>query len=169
MLYDGPAIVITGFMCSGKSTIAAAVAKSLSCTFIDLDAFVLQQTGRTPGQIIDQDGEESFRLIEARALSIVLTIKAAPVIALGGGAWIRPENRQLIQRVHAKSFWLDAPFDLCWRRLSHNVNRPLARDIIAARTLYECRLPIYRLAEFRIDVSNKAVDRIADEIIQSSR
>ncbi len=116
-MYAGPPIVITGFMGSGKSTIAAAVADELSCPLIDLDDVVTRKTGRTPREIIDDEGERSFRLTEAYALESVMRGRQSVVIALGGGTWLNEQNRQLIENYKAVTFWLDAPFELCWSRI----------------------------------------------------
>lgn len=153
-------------MCSGKSTVAAAVAAQLSASFVDLDEVVTQQVGKSPAKIIDDDGEEEFRRLETKFLNDVLKAGSA-VIALGGGTWIKPVNRELIRSYHAVTFWLDAPFDLCWRRITaESTDRPLGRDSAVARRLYEMRRGSYELADRRIDANeNKSVAEIAAEIV----
>ena len=167
-MYQGPPIVITGFMCSGKSTVAAAVASQLSCPLIDLDRVIAEQTGRTPQEIIDHDGEESFRLIESDSLARVLGKPSSSVIALGGGAWISNYNRDLIEKARGITFWLDSSFEQCWSRIKvSNDSRPLARDENEARELFGFRKPYYALAKYRIDANAKSVTQVAAEIIQS--
>src|SRR5215510_4820995 len=88
-------IVITGFMGCGKSKIARALARNLDLAMVDLDESITARTGRAPAQLINEDGERAFRRIETDTLRDVLRSGAAGVIALGGGAWIEAENREL--------------------------------------------------------------------------
>ncbi|MGI8897842.1 MAG: shikimate kinase, partial [Pyrinomonadaceae bacterium] len=110
-------IVITGFMGAGKSTVARALARRLDTQMVDLDIEILKQEKRSARQIIEEDGEPSFREIETRVLREVLPTNVAGVIALGGGAWTLPRNRDLITSAGGISVWLDAPFNLCWQRI----------------------------------------------------
>ena len=167
-MYQGPPIVITGFMGSGKSTIAEVVARQLSCPLIDLDKVIADQTGRTPQEIIDDDGEESFRVIESDSLTRILNTPGSSVIALGGGAWISNHNRELIEKARAITFWLDTSFEECWERIEvSNDSRPLARNQNEARELFGLRKPYYALAQYRIDANGKTVTEIAAEITRS--
>src|SRR5437870_9118375 len=81
-------IVILGFMGCGKTTVAKELARQLDCNFVDLDSFLTEREGRSPAEIIEQDGEPAFRQIESLALTEVLKDRDARVIALGGGTWI---------------------------------------------------------------------------------
>lgn len=151
-------IVIIGFMGSGKTTIARELALLLKCEAIDLDEFIRERKGRTPGEIIDQSGEETFRQIETETLTHTFLTEIsgppAPVIALGGGTWMLQRNRDLINKHQGLVIWLDAPFDLCWKRIQANgIDRPLARDETKARMLYADRRPQYALAKFQLQVS----------------
>lgn len=161
-------IVITGFMCAGKTTVAAALARQLDCAMIDLDAHVTEIAHRTPQQIINTDGEPRFREIETRALRDALENADARVIALGGGAWSLERNRALISEYNCLTVWLDAPFALCWRRIEATKDaRPLARDRQHARQLYDARRALYALAALRIEIDehNTDADETATRII----
>lgn len=159
-------IIITGFMGAGKTAVAAALARRLACAMIDLDQLIKEREGRTPQMIIDEDGEPMFREIESAALRDALAIKTARIIALGGGTWTRSANRALINEHDAFTIWLDAPFELCWRRImSGNLSRPLARDFESARRLYDERRAVYDQATLRVRVDEeKSADAIAAEI-----
>lgn len=148
----GP-IVITGFMGCGKTDVARALARRLNLAMVDLDEMIAEQEGRTAAQLIVAEGEHVFRAIETRILRELLHSGAARVIALGGGAWITDENRQLISQHSGLSVWLDTPFDLCWQRIeaSHD-DRPLGRTREQAQELYRARQPIYQLATIRVPV-----------------
>jgi len=160
-------LIIVGFMGSGKTTIAREVARRLNCAAIDLDDFITTSTGRSPAEIIQQDGEPGFREIETRLLDEVLRQNSATVIAAGGGAWTIPENRRLISKVGAKTVWLDAPFELCWKRIQSNEEaRPLAPSREAADQLYQNRRPVYELADLRIAIAeDDSVDEVAARIV----
>lgn len=146
-------IVITGFMGCGKSRIARALAQHLNVSVIDLDERITARTGRTPAQLIDEDGEPAFRRIETDTLREVLDAGEAGVIALGGGAWIEDANRELINQYSCASVWLDVPFDVCWARIeTAGEDRPLGRTRAQATALYERRWPVYQLAKIHVPV-----------------
>jgi shikimate kinase len=98
----------------------------------------------------------------------VLEHGPAHVIATGGGAWTLERNRALAAAHACLSVWLDAPFDLCLRRILEGggpSDRPFARDSERARVLYEQRLAAYRLADLRVLVTPHAgVEELAAEI-----
>jgi len=160
-------LIIVGFMGSGKTTIAREVARRLNCVVIDLDDFITTSTGRSPAEIIQQDGEPGFREVETRLLDEVLRQNSTAIIAAGGGAWTIPENRRRISKVGAKTVWLDAPFELCWKRIQSNEEaRPLAPSREAADQLYQNRRPVYGLADLRIAIADgESVDEVAARIV----
>ena len=147
-------IVITGFMGCGKSKIARALARDLDVVMVDLDESITALTGRTPAELINEDGERAFRRIESDTLRDVLRSgTAAGVIALGGGAWIEAENRELIKQHGCASVWLDVPFEVCWSRIeSAGEDRPLGKTRSQAEALFERRRPVYQLADFHVAV-----------------
>ena len=123
-------IVIVGFMGCGKTAVAKELSRQLDSKFIDLDSFITERNGRSPAEIIQQDGETLFREIETLALRDVLQDRKASSIALGGGTWTIPANRTLVALHDCLSIWLDVPFEVCWHRImtSSKTVRPLAPD-----------------------------------------
>jgi len=164
-------IIITGFMGSGKTTIGRGLARFLGCEMLDLDHVIAEREGRTAREIIEQDGEESFREVETRIMREVLENSPTGVIALGGGAWTLERNRNLISKHGCLTVWLDAPFELCWKRiLISGSSRPLARDEGQARMLYAERRPQYALAKFPVRVvADKSTDEISADIAERLR
>ncbi|HEX8458183.1 MAG TPA: shikimate kinase [Pyrinomonadaceae bacterium] len=163
-------IVLTGFMCAGKTTIAQALAARLNCAMLDTDALIVERERRTIEAIIDADGEPRFRQIETETLRAALADDARTrtvVIALGGGTWTRAANRALIDAHRCLTVWLDAPFELCWQRIAHahDATRPLARDRTHAHRLYEARRADYARAALHVSVTEaRSAEDTAAEI-----
>lgn len=166
-------IVITGFMGAGKTTVAGVLARVLGCAWLDLDDLITAREGRTPQRLIDEDGESAFREAETRALREALADSDARVIATGGGTWTLERNRAVINGHGCLSVWLDAPFSLCWERITRGgaqAVRPFARDRAAARRLYERRLADYALARLRVGVTPRhTAEEVATEIAFAAR
>ena len=161
----GP-IVITGFMGCGKSRVARELARRRNVLMVDLDEWITTRVGRSPAQLIDEDGERAFREIETNALRELLQSGTAGVIALGGGAWIEEVNRELIDQYGCTSIWLDTPFEICWERIATSAeDRPLGRTREEAEARYQRRKPVYRLAKIHIQVgAEESVDDLVDRI-----
>jgi shikimate kinase len=162
-------IVIVGFMGCGKTTVARALAARLDCGLVDLDAMVAAQQRLSVPDLISERGEQGFRDAETAALQLVLDRKTPRIVALGGGAWTLERNRDLIDGHGCLSVWLDAPFELCWQRISsHSEPRPLAPEEPAARTLYRERHQLYALARLRVAVTDRATaEDLAAEIAKA--
>jgi shikimate kinase len=150
----------------GKSKVAREVARRLNVAMVDLDERITQCEGRTPAQLIVEDGEAAFRTVETDTLSDVLQSGEARVIALGGGAWIQEANRALIDRYSCLSVWLDAPFELCWARIeASNEIRPLGKTRDQALALYEQRRPVYQLAGIHVTIREENLEDLVSRIM----
>ncbi|MDT7605090.1 MAG: shikimate kinase [Acidobacteriota bacterium] len=158
-------IVITGFMGAGKSSVARELARLLHDSFVDLDDEVTRAEGRTPRELIDEEGEPYFREAETRALRAALEEGTARVIALGGGAVSCAATRELLARRNCLTIWLDAPFESCWQRIAEDDARPFARDRETARRLYEERRKFYSLADYRVEIgAGRSIESVTSEI-----
>lgn len=158
-------IAITGFMGCGKTRVARALAQRWNMEVFDLDEEITSRKGRSPAEIIVDEGEEAFRVIESEVLRELLATNSARVIALGGGAWIGETNRDLIHEHGYLSIWLDVPFAVCWSRIkASDEERPLGRTREQAQALYDQRKPIYRLATIHIPVSTENPEELIDLI-----
>jgi shikimate kinase len=159
-------IAITGFMAAGKTTVGRALANKLDCAFVDLDELITAQQKIAINELIKTRGEDFFRRLESKALAEVLQRRGPLVIALGGGAWSKAENRALLKDHGVRAVWLDAPFELCWQRISLGEDaRPLAPSRAVAEELYLARRRVYELAEFSLAVTeSKSAEECAKEI-----
>lgn len=148
-------IFLLGFMASGKTTIGRALAAHLKSPFIDIDEEIIKCAGKPIAEIIRQEGEPYFRQLETQCLQQA-TQERSGVIALGGGAFLQAINRDLIAQ-KGISVWLNAPFELCWRRIQQDtVVRPLAPTKEEAYTRYQQRTPIYQQSLIHVPVTEEA-------------
>lgn len=153
-LKRSPGIYLAGFMGSGKSTVGVGLANHLGWDFVDLDADIETHEGEKIASIFEKRGETEFRRIETEAIlrRVRLIECGAPtVVALGGGAFVEPGNYELIQN-HGVTVWIDCAFEEIVKRLEGQTHaRPLARDPIRFKLLYDARRSGYGRADFRVD------------------
>jgi len=141
-------VVLVGMMGAGKSAVGMALSKRLGVMFRDSDAEIEQAAACSIAEIFARDGETFFRAREAEVIARLLR-EAPAIISTGGGAYLRPETRNLISG-HGVAVWLRADIELLWSRVKHKDTRPLLRtenpkqtlaDLLAART------PSYEMAD----------------------
>lgn len=162
-------VALTGFMGVGKSTVAKHLASIVGCERADIDNEITETTRRDVAEIINTDGIEFFRRVETETLTRVLG-SSARVIALGGGVWTMPENRELIRSSGVTSIWLETSFEHCWVNIvnSHRV-RPLAKNRAETLRLFEERRRVYCLADWHFIIrpgrtSYDVARQIAEEV-----
>jgi shikimate kinase len=151
-----PGIYLTGFMASGKTTIGRLLAEELGWHFSDLDEEIEAQEGTSIAQIFDMRGEQEFRRIESEAIRAhVRSVERGrpAVIALGGGAFVQPENLSLLDD-HGITIWLDCPLEIVRQRVAQASHRPLARDAQRLEELYRERQALYARAAYRIPIES---------------
>ena len=158
-----PAIYLTGFMGSGKTTIGRALAEELGWMFSDLDEEIEKREGSRIVEIFDARGEAAFRVIESAALHHrvkSVQLGQPQVIALGGGTLLNEENFELVSN-NGVSVWLDCAFAHVHHRVSHQTHRPLARDPEKLRELFEARRHGYARADYRVEVDDDTAAAVA--------
>jgi shikimate kinase len=150
-----PGIYLAGFMGCGKTTVGRLLAYELGWNFVDLDEQIEAAEGCSIFEIFESRGEPAFRSLEQTAIEKQVhevQCGRARVVALGGGAYARPENAELLATA-GLVVWLDAPFELIAQRVAGYSHRPLAKDPGNFRALYEARRAAYSKADFRVEVA----------------
>lgn len=149
---------------SGKSTVGKLLAQALNLPFLDLDAEIESVAGQTIPQIMAGQGESAFRDAETDALQKVV-LGADKVIALGGGALLRDENRALAETT-GQVVLLNADLLTLVARLSQDENeRPLLAGELEAKlaALLERRREHYASFPLRVDTS-KSLEQVSWDI-----
>ena len=117
-------IFLYGPVGAGKSTVGKILARNLGLPFIDSDEVIETNAGLSIFQIMAERGEPAGRDLETAALKEIINEKES-VIALGGGALLRDENRSLVE-TNGTIIFLSAELDLLLGRLNSDSNkRPL--------------------------------------------
>ena len=154
-------------MASGKTTIGRALARKVGWPFIDIDSEIEARESRAIAQIFSECGEQHFRGIETDVIRHrIAQIEAGEpaIVALGGGAFVQPANRALIEASGGVSIWLDCPLELIRKRLGDDSTRPLAVNRNGLEKLFAERRSSYALASHRIAVDSDdpaaAIERI---------
>lgn len=159
---------------SGKSSVGKALAERLHAPFVDLDLEIEKSAGKTIPQIMEEQGESAFRNLETEMLKRVSNGDPC-VIALGGGALLREENRQRAEE-RGQVVFLDVKASTLVERLQKDqTRRPLlAGDLEEKlRALLEQRKEHYDSFTVRVSQSGqfmrglqKTPEQIASEIQQ---
>jgi shikimate kinase len=149
-----PGIYLVGFMGCGKTTIGRLLAKKIGWHFFDIDTDIEKTHGGTVQEIFSKQGEAHFRELEHRALKARVgdIERGKPsVLALGGGAFVQPDNYALLEN-NGVTLFLDAPFELIQRRVPADGSRPLAMNPAKFRELFDARRSLYQLADHQIPI-----------------
>ncbi len=163
-----PGLYLVGFMCSGKTTVGRALAEELGWCFVDIDSEIEAKQNKSIREIFEERGETAFRDMETETLRYHVTRVEAGrpcVFALGGGAFVQPRNWDMIEN-NGVTVWLDCPFDTVLQRLGDDVSRPLAADRTQLAQLYGDRRPLYRRADFRLEVDTDDIAEIVRKILK---
>ncbi|MFA9380119.1 MAG: shikimate kinase [Acetanaerobacterium sp.] len=159
-------ILLTGFMGSGKSTIGRALSVRLGYPFVDTDALIEQNEGKSVAELFKERGEMEFRTLEHR-ITYDLTRKTALVVSSGGG-YILTNSVYQLAAGNFTIVYVDAPFELCLGRIKQDSTRPLAqgRTPEELHALYESRNGIYQVrCDFKVDASKMLLSDIITDII----
>jgi shikimate kinase len=163
-----PGIYLVGFMGCGKSAVGRALADELGWSFFDLDEEIEKEADCTILHLFETRGEAAFRELETAALrKRIASVRTGrpQVISLGGGAFSIQENFDLAFH-HGITIWLDTPYEVIERRVAAETHRPLARDPLRMRHLYESRRDDYARADYRIEPSDDDPGKVVARILE---
>ncbi|HTS61600.1 MAG TPA: shikimate kinase [Candidatus Acidoferrales bacterium] len=161
------AIFVVGFMGAGKSTVGRALARRLGWDYFDVDEEIEAAERSAISDIFAARGEAEFRRIETETLRRLLEPGKPAVLALGGGAFAEPANRDLL-RGRGLTIWLDCPFETVQRRVGQATHRPLARDPERFAELYRARREHYSAADVRIAIESDDPEATVDAILEKA-
>jgi shikimate kinase len=139
------AVALVGLPGAGKSAVGRRLAQRLQVPFIDSDQLIEDRIGCSIRDYFERQGEASFRDLEQAVIAELANVPHG-VVATGGGSVLREANRALLRSHFHVIYLRSAPEDL-FRRLRHDVKRPLlqvADPLGKLRELYSARDPLYR-------------------------
>jgi shikimate kinase len=162
-------IVLIGFMGCGKSSIGRRLAARVGNEFLDSDDLITAAAGKSIPEIFAGEGEECFRDRETEALQRLVG-RTAIVLATGGGAVLRPANREILRNI-GTLVWLHADPETLFQRATRSRKRPLL-EVENPRTtfnaLLEARLPVYGEAcDLKVDATGLSHEQTVDLIERS--
>jgi shikimate kinase len=176
-----PKVILTGFMATGKSTVARLLARRLGWRLIDCDAEISARAGKPIQQIFRDCGEASFRAIERGLIGEITSDlrccaqcgrRRPAVIATGGGAIVDPQNYAALRECGV-IVCLSARPAVIARRVANSIKaRPMlaeGRTPLKQRIteLMEKRRETYERATFSIDTSDRTAEQVVDAILDA--
>jgi shikimate kinase len=156
-------IYLVGFMGAGKSTVGRALARRLGWQHADIDELIERREHMTVAEVFARKGEPYFRAAERAVLMDQLPLRHA-IIATGGGTFVDPQNRAVINRDGA-SVWIDVPLDRLIARVPADGRRPLAADRTEFERLYLLRRTAYEQAQVRLDAGRSNVPGLVEQLV----
>ena len=156
-------VYLVGFMGSGKTTLATALGNRLNWRVEDSDRLVERHESMSVADIFAEYGERHFREAEHKVLNDLLPVRRL-VVATGGGTFVSPENRALIN-LDGVSIWLDVSLGSIIERLPMDGRRPLASDRSNLKRLFHSRRSAYERASMRIDADRTSTSDLVEQVV----
>ncbi len=168
-------LILIGYRATGKTTLARLLAERLGWQWIDADVVIERRAGKSIAEIFAEDGEPTFRDLEARVIAD-LCGRERLVLAAGGGAPLRAESRQKM-RAGGKVVWLQAPPETILARMSGDATTAGRRPDLTDRGplqeivhLLTDRESIYReSAHLSVDTEGRTPEQLTAEILDRLR
>ena len=135
---DRTNLVLVGMPGCGKTAVGQALAQLSGRPLVDLDGEIVKRAGKPIPEMFAQEGEEAFRALEAETLAEVCA-QGGQVVATGGGAVLREDNRAAMRRT-GRVYFLRRDLDLL-----PTDGRPLSQAG-SLEEMYRARRPLYQAA-----------------------
>lgn len=160
-------ISLVGLPGSGKTTVGRQLARRLQLPFLDSDHAIEARIGCAIREFFEREGEAPFRDIEQEVID-ELSAGGPCVISTGGGAVLRSANRQHL-RERSQVIYLKSTPEELFRRLRHDMNRPLlqvADPLTRLRDLFAARDPLYReTAHYVLETGRPSVATLVNMVV----
>ncbi|MGM9570800.1 MAG: shikimate kinase [bacterium] len=160
-------IVLLGFMGTGKSTVGKYLAEKLGRIFVELDKEIEVSAGMSIPAIFNNYGEEHFRDLETAEIRKWCR-QDNLVIATGGGAVVRSQNRAYLKE-NGLLVCLKATPEAILERIKYDRNRPLLNvpdKLAKIKELMALRKQIYQeAADYTLDCSELSSMQVVEHII----
>ncbi len=161
-------IILTGFMATGKTSAGKKLAGRLERRFIDTDRLVEAASGMKISVIFEQYGEAYFRDLESKALAgLGQHPPGSLVVATGGGALLREENREILKQ-RGLLILLTAKPQTIIERAAKTGKRPLLNvpdPEAKVKALLEERQQSYSACDLQVDTTGKSVEQVVTELV----
>lgn len=176
-----PKLILTGFMATGKTTVARTLAARLGWRLIDSDARLVARAAKPISDIFRDHGEAHFRALEREVIAAITADRERcpqsgcplpAIIATGGGTLIDPVNFAALERVGIIVCLTARPEVIARRIGRHAASRPMLAaggkrlpDRIAE--LLEQRRAVYERAGITVDTSDASLGQVAEQVIDA--
>ena len=162
-------VVLIGFMGTGKTSTGRILAQRLGRAFVDLDAKIEEEAGRSISEIFAAEGEAAFRAME-KAMVRRMAARRGLVISTGGGTVKDAANVAELKK-NGAIVCLTATVDAVLARTAHVGDRPVLdrKDAgdrrRAVEDLMAERRALYEVADYSVDTSELSPLQVVDDII----
>lgn len=155
-------IALIGFMGSGKSSVAKLLEKHTGIKSVDTDKLVVQRTRQAVSEIINNQGEDAFRKLEAKVLSDVVENEKC-IIATGGGCVESAVSRGILKDCF--TVWLKVDAINAEKRIEDFAQRPMFKDIDNATNVLAKRNDTYQqYSNAAVDTNDKSLSAVVKEV-----
>src|SRR6185312_7450358 len=161
-------VVLIGYRGTGKSTVGKILAARLDHILVSTDAEIVKLVGQSIPEIVEQNGWEHFRDLEAKVCQ-ALAGRTGLVVDTGGGAILRSRNVEVLKAT-GRLFWLTASVGTIAERIGQDSQRPSLTGVKSfvdeIQDVLRERTPKYHAAaDYVVETDERSVTHVAEEIL----